>query len=222
MNRWACGFYLWTEIRPAFSHQIGRYWRLCLPLIFGGLGAGMQVVPSTLKADPLLVPSWSPKSRINNFSFLGSSKRFQRSKKSPGVFKAECSRTLFAGKKERDQTQTKSMNKNKLSRGSKPWTSSFKRRQVGVSVRTTWPQPITILLNFCWQCYFTMEKCHISYGTCTSSGKTQYYLLRLHEDWRTCRTACQPVALCLALVFLRRCSHCVLITGSKKLWPSGL
>ena len=35
----------------------------------------------------------------------------QRSKKSPGVFKAECSRTLFVGKKERDQTQTKSMEK---------------------------------------------------------------------------------------------------------------
>ena len=38
---------------------------------------------------------------------------------------------------------------------------------------------------------------------CTSSGKTQYYLLRLREDWRTCRTACQPVALHLTLFFFK-------------------
>ena len=33
-----------------------------------------------------------------------------------------------------------------------------------MSVRTTWFQPIAILLNFCWRCYFFMEKHHISYG----------------------------------------------------------
>ena len=38
----------------------------------------------------------------------------------------------------------------------------------------------------------------------TSSGKTQYYLLRLREDWRTCRTACRPVALRLALFFFKK------------------
>ena len=42
---------------------------------------------------------------------------------------------------------------------------------------------------------FLMEK------PCTSSGKTLYYLLRLCEDWRTCRTACRPVAPRLALFF---------------------
>ena len=99
----------------------------------------------------------------NNFSFLGWSKRFQRSKKSPGVFRAECSRTLFATKRAGSDTD-KIHEKNKLTRGSKPRTSSFKRRKVGVSVWTTWPQLITILLNFCWHCYFFMEKHHISYG----------------------------------------------------------
>ena len=216
MNRWACGFYLWTEIRPAFSHQIGRYWRLCLPLIFGGLGAGMQVVPSTLKADPLLVPSWSPKSRINNFSFLGSSKRFQRSKKSPGVFKAECSRTLFAGKKERDQSQTKSMKKKKNWPEAQSPKASFKYRKVGVSVRTTWLQPITILLNFCWHCYFFMEKHHIFLWKIP---------IPLVEKPSITFCACAKIGICAELhvdqllftllcFFLRRCSPCVLITGS--------
>ena len=39
---------------------------------------------------------------------------------------------------------------------------------------------------------------------CTSSGKTQYYFLRLRKDWHLCRTACRPVALRLALVFFKK------------------
>lgn len=44
--------------------------------------------------------------------FFFSSVHKKDQKKSPGVFKTECSRTLFAGKKRtEDQTQTKSVKK---------------------------------------------------------------------------------------------------------------
>ena len=94
--------------------------------------------------------------RINDFSFLSWSKRFQRSKKSPGVFKAECSRTLFAGKKERDQTQTKSVKKRKQTDPERPALNTEKC--------VCLPKPITTLLTPCWHCYVFIEKHHISYG----------------------------------------------------------
>ena len=82
--------------------------------------------PSATTLKPLILLQCNFLSEID-FTLLRWSKRFQRSIKSPGVFTAESCRTLFAGKNERDQTQTKSMKKkqNKLTQGLKALSILF-------------------------------------------------------------------------------------------------
>ena len=130
-----------------------------------------------------------------DFTFLSWSKRLQRSKKSPGVFEAECSRNVFAGKKGRDQTQTKSMKKNKLTRDSKHPLLNTENKECPFG-RHSLNQFLFFLIS---------ADTAISEIPIFLYGKYSFYPLHLHEDWLTCRTAS---------FFLSRCSPCFLITGS--------
>ena len=126
-------------------------------------------------------------------------------KKSPGVFKVECNRTLFASKKRAGSDTDKIHEKPNWPEAQSPehpllnaekWVCPFGQHGFNQSLFCLISADTVISL---WKnTIFLMENPR------TICGKTQCYLLRLREDWRTCRTACRPVAPHLALVFFKK------------------
>ena len=43
-------------------------------------------------------------------------------------------------------------------------------KNLGVSSQASWPQPIPVLLYFCWHCYFSMENPRSTFCTCMKLG----------------------------------------------------
>ena len=77
---------------------------------------------------------------VNRLHFSWWSKKFQSSKKSPGVFNAECSRTLFAGK-QNTRSDTDAIHE--------------KKKKTRIDPRF---KALSILFFFCWHCYFSFGK----------------------------------------------------------------
>ena len=104
----------------------------------------------------------------------------------------------------KQQTQTKSVRQPNWPKVPNPWASSLKHRKLGVSVLASWPQPIPVLLYFCWQCYFSMENPHSIFCNCAK--------IAVHAELHV-----NQLLFASLWFFLSRCSPCVPITD-----PSGL